>query len=201
VPKSPKSELPFSQDLKTWVESKSPKTIESLAEVFGEKSFAVIFLVLMALPATPLPTGGITHVFEIIVALLAAEMVIGLRSVWLPEKWKKKALTPAIVNRGIPYLITKIAWIEKYSRPRLSGIGQSRLILPLIGILIIVFTTGAFFAPPFSGLDTLPALGVVLISLGLILEDVVGLIAGIIVGTLGIFISVGLGKALINLIA
>ena len=31
--------------------------------------------------------------------------------------------------------------------------------------MILLFTVGAILAPPFSGLDTLPALGVVLIGL------------------------------------
>jgi hypothetical protein len=36
---------------------------------------------------------------------------------------------------------------------------------------VIGGSVGAFFAPPFTGLDTLPALGVVLLSLGVLLKD------------------------------
>ena len=189
---------PFSEDLHLWSLSKKPKTIESLTEVFGEKSFAVIFVVLMALPAMPLPTGGISHFFEVVVALLALEMVVGRRSIWLPSSWKKRPLSKTIVAKGIPYLVKKIAVVERYSKPRLTSVTTSRLALPLIGLIIIGFTATAFFAPPFSGLDTLPSLGVVLISLGLILEDALGLALGTIIGCLGVFLVVGLGSALIN---
>jgi hypothetical protein len=201
VPETPEPiNRPFSEDLHLWSLSKKPKTIETLTEVFGEKSFAVVFVVLMALPAMPLPTGGISHFFEIIVALLALEMVVGRRSIWLPSSWKKRPLNKTIVKKGIPYLVKKIAVVERYSKPRLTNVTTSRLTLPLLGLVIIAFTVAAFIAPPFSGLDTLPALGVVLISLGLILEDALGLVLGTIVGCLGVFLLVGLGSAVINAI-
>jgi len=68
---------PFSDQLERWLGSDEPKTLGGLGDVFGEKSFAVTILFLMFIPALPLPTGGITHVFEAIAALVGAEMVIG----------------------------------------------------------------------------------------------------------------------------
>ncbi|MDP9344174.1 MAG: exopolysaccharide biosynthesis protein, partial [Actinomycetota bacterium] len=65
----------------------------------------------------------------------------------------------------------------------------------LFGLIVIAFTAGAFFAPPFSGLDTLPALGVVLVSLGVLLEDVLIVAVGLIAGVGGILLEVTLGKA------
>lgn len=191
---------PFSQDLLEWASSKKPKTIAGLAEVFEEKSFAVLFVVLMALPATPLPTGGLTHAFEVIVVLLALELVVGRRSIWLPDKWRHKQLGPNITKKGIPYLAKKIAWAEKFSRPRWAGVTRSRLSLPVIGLLVIMFTLMAFFAPPFSGLDTLPSLGVVILSLGLIFEDTLFMIAGALVGSIGIALVIGLGASLYKVI-
>ena len=49
----------------------------------------------------------------------------------------------------------------------------------------MVFAISAAVAPPFSGLDTLPALGAVAIALSIILEDIVVLVAGIVIGTGG----------------
>jgi hypothetical protein len=56
-------------------------------------------------------------------------------------------------------------------------------------------SAGAFLAPPFSGLDTLPALGVVLLSLGVLLEDAVVVVAALLVGAVGIAIELALGSA------
>ena len=52
----------LSEALERWLEGTSDKTVGSLIDVFEEKSFAVLFVVLMAVPALPAPTGGVTHV-------------------------------------------------------------------------------------------------------------------------------------------
>jgi hypothetical protein len=59
-----------------------------------------------------------------------------------------------------------------------------------------VFTVGAALAPPFSGLDTLPALGVVLIALAIILEDGAFVVAGAVVGLAGLALIVTVGSAI-----
>jgi hypothetical protein len=56
----------------------------------------------------------------------------------------------------------------------------------------------AFVAPPFTGLDTLPALGVVLVSLGVLLEDFVLVVVGIAVGAVGVILEIFLGSAALN---
>jgi hypothetical protein len=57
---------------------------------------------------------------------------------------------------------------------------------------------GAFFATPFTGLDTLPSLGVVLLSLGVLLEDFVLVVRALVVGVAGVLLAVVLGNAAIN---
>ena len=56
----------FSGQLEAWLRTNGTKTVGSLADLFGERSFAVTILFLMFVPALPLPTGGVTHVFEVI---------------------------------------------------------------------------------------------------------------------------------------
>ncbi len=185
----------YSNQLGDWLKSKHPKTIAGLIEASGEKSFAMVFLVLMAIPALPIPTGGITHVFEVIVMLLALELVAGRRTPWLPKKWLARPLGKTMETRSIPYLVRKIRWLEKYSRPRLSGLMVDRNYLRLVGIFVIILTIGAFVSPPFSGLDTVPSIGVVLIALSLILEDFAIFVAGLIVGIFGIGLEIALGAA------
>ena len=61
-----------SHALESWLEGDGEKTVGSLIGVFDEKSFAILFVVLLGVPALPLPTGGATHVFELIAIVLAA---------------------------------------------------------------------------------------------------------------------------------
>jgi len=75
-------------------------------------------------------------------------------------------------------------------RYRLSGI--------VFGVAVFALTLTAFLAPPFSGLDTLPAIGVVTLALGVLLTDVALAAAGILVGALGVVAVVGLGNIVVN---
>src|SRR6266542_379672 len=65
----------LSDQLDRWLLTDAEKTLGSLIELFGEKSFAILFVLLLALPALPLPTGGATHVLEVIAMLVALQLI------------------------------------------------------------------------------------------------------------------------------
>ena len=68
-----------SDELEQWLGSDQPKTLGNITELFGPRSFALVFVLLMALPALPLPTGGATHVLEVVTMLVALQLVVGRR--------------------------------------------------------------------------------------------------------------------------
>ncbi len=189
----------FSDQLEGWLSSDEPKTLGSLGEVFAEKSFATTVLFLMLLPAIPLPTGGITHVFEAITVVVAAQMVLGQRTLWLPDRWKNRPLGEVTTQKAIPLMVRSVRRFERFSRPRGQWVFEGWS-LRLIGLLLMGFAIGAALAPPFSGLDTLPALGAVAVALSIILEDVVVLAVGAAIGMGGIVIIVTLGAALVRVV-
>jgi hypothetical protein len=194
----PQTQEKISDALQGWLEGDSDKTLGSLVEVFGEKSFAVLFVLLLGVPALPLPTGGATHVFEIIAALLALQLIIGRDQIWLPQKWCKLELAGPKQQRFITGLMKLIRRLERFSRPRLRFLFHTRVSNSVYGLLALGGTAGAFFAPPFTGLDTLPALGVVLLSLGVLLEDVIVVAIGLVVGVAGVLLEIIVGSAVVH---
>jgi hypothetical protein len=192
---------PFSVQLEAWLNSEGTKTIGDLGEVFAEKSFAVTVLFLMFLPALPLPTGGITHVFEAVTVVVAGQMVVGRRSLWLPERARRRELGSAMIEKAVPFISRRIRWFERFSRPRGVEIFRNRLALSFVGLLIVAFAVAAALSPPFSGLDTIPSLGAVVLALAIILEDVVILGIGAAIGMAGIAISITLGAAAVRLVS
>lgn len=56
-------------------------------------------------------------------------------------------------------------------------------------------SSAAFVAPPFTGPDTLPALGVVLLSLGVLLEDALVVVVALVVGATGVLLELVPGGA------
>jgi hypothetical protein len=190
-----------SQELERWLKSPGTKSIGSLLDVFEEKSFAILFVLLMGVPAIPAPTGGATHVFEVITVLLALQLIVGRVEIWLPQRWREKELSGPRQKGFIDRLMRIIRWLEKFSKPRFRFLFNRRPTNIVFGVMITALSVAAFFAPPFSGLDTLPALGAVLISLGVLLEDFAFVIAGLVVGALGVLAEIILGKAAVDAIS
>jgi hypothetical protein len=188
----------LSEALARWLEGEGEKTVGSLIELFQEKSFAILFVILLGVPALPAPTGGVTHVFEAIAALLALQLIAGRNEIWLPERWRARQLAGDKQERFLAALMKMIRWLERVSKPRLRFLFNHRLSNVAFGLLVLAGCAGAFLAPPFTGLDTLPALGVVVLSLGVLLEDFAVAIAGVIIGVAGVVLEVILGKAAID---
>ncbi|CAN5655804.1 exopolysaccharide biosynthesis protein [soil metagenome] len=181
-----------SYGLEAWLDSDLPTTLGTLTQTFGEKILAAACLALMAPSALPIPTGGATHVFDVIAIVFAAQMAVARRNIWLPAKWERRKLGKGS-QKALRYLIRFVRQCERISKPRLARLINSRLGGAVLGLAIAALVVAAFLSPPFSGLDTLPSLGVVLIALGILLEDAVFVIGGLAVGTLGVSISIIFG--------
>ena len=194
------TEVAFSDQLETWLNSDGPKTVGDLGRVFSGKSFAVTILFLMFVPALPLPTGGVTHVFELITVLLAGEMVIGARAIWLPVRWKERDLGATTSEKAIPFMMRRIRWLEHFSKPRAAWLFEQGWFLRILGVIFVGLAAAAALAPPFSGLDTFPALGAVFVALAIILEDVLALAIGLGIGAGGVVLILTVGAALVHLI-
>jgi hypothetical protein len=91
-----------------------------------------------------------------------------------------------------------IRWIERFSRPRGRFLFDHRASNIVFGLLVIAGSVAAFLAPPFTGLDTLPALGVVLLSLGILLQDIAVVVLALGVGGAGVVLEIALGRAAVR---
>lgn len=191
-----KKEVLFSAELESWLKDKDQKTLNDLENVFAERSFAIIILLLMALPALPIPTGGISHIFEIIALTVSAQMIIGKEKLWLPQKWRRKEISDKVQKAMIVPILKFVRFFEKFSKPRFGALIGSRFYTSISGIIISVFTIFAMGAVPFSGLDTLPAMGVVVICLSIILKDIILTPIGLILGTVGVALIISAGFAI-----
>ena len=106
------SPSPVSHDLERVLNRDGETTLGGLIEVFGRKSFALLFVLLLGVPALPLPTGGATHVFEIIAILLAVQLIAGRDHIWLPERWRSLELAGDRQQRFIGGLMRLIRRLE-----------------------------------------------------------------------------------------
>jgi hypothetical protein len=187
-----------SDELDRWLSGDGPKTLDSLIDLFGQKSFALLFVLLLGVPALPLPTGGATHVFEAIAVLLAVQLIAGAQRIWLPRRWRAIELAGPRQKRFLAGLMKMIRRLERISKPRLRFLFNHRLSNVAFGLLVVGGSLAAFLAPPFTGLDTLPSLGVVLLSLGVLLEDILVVIVAVLVALSGVVLEIVLGSAAVG---
>jgi hypothetical protein len=189
-----------SDQLERWLNGSMPPTLGTLTDSLGEKGFALIFLVLMAPSALPIPTGGVTNVLEVVTMLLALELIVGRRCVWLPQRWSRLDVGGRRRGKFASALLRQVRWVERLSHPHLRFLFGHRLSGVLFGIVVLALTLAAFLAPPFSGLDTLPSLGIVLLALGVLLEDFLLAVAGFVIGALGALLVFVLGSRAVQLV-
>lgn len=189
----------LSDELESWMTAEERRTVGTLVDSFGSRSFAVAFVVLLAFPALPIPTGGVSHVFEAVAMLLALELIAGRSEVWVPARWRDKELRGMSGAAGRA-LVRRIRWVERFARPRLGPLLDLRVFRRLFGAVVFGLSLAAFLAPPFSGLDTLPALGVVVLSVGVLVHDAVIVLVGSTIGALGVAVIIGIGRAITRLV-
>jgi hypothetical protein len=186
----------FSDELERWLARDPHKTFGEMVDVFGERGFAVGVVLSLSVPALPLPTGGVSHALEVIAALVAVQMVLGRATLWLPRRLRARELGPALAGKALPFIVRCVRWLERHTHPRGTVLLRNRWFLRLLGLVLLALTLAAGLAPPFSGLDTLPALGAVLIALAILLEDLVLLVVGALIGTGGVALIITIGTAL-----
>jgi hypothetical protein len=170
-------------------------TLGRLNDVLDERGFAVVLLLLMVPSALPIPTGGVTHVLEVCSALVAVQMMAGRRDLWLPRRLARHRLGEFFTDKAAPKLLRFIRWFERHSRRRGTRLLGTRAAASILGLVLLLFVAGALLAPPFSGLDTLPSLGVVLVCIGLLLGDGLVVGGGLVIGATGIALVIVLGAA------
>lgn len=181
-----------SAGLEAWLDCDEPTTLGTLNAAFGEKILAAACLALMAPSALPIPTAGATHALDLLALVFAGQLVFGRRTVWMPKRWRTRELGPK-TQWVLRWLVRAVKRCERISHRRLAALLGSRLGEVVLGLVMVAFIAAAFVSPPFSGLDTLPSLAVVLIALAILMEDAMFAAVGLVIGIVGIALAIVFG--------
>jgi hypothetical protein len=126
-----------------------------LLEVFGDRAFGALMLVL-AIPNLILLPPGASTIFGVPLIIIAAQLALGYQSVWLPRRVRRwsvdRSVLVRMVERGTPYLRR----VERLLAPRygfLLGPMNRRLIGFGCFLLAILIALPIPFANFLSGLS------------------------------------------------
>jgi hypothetical protein len=161
-------------------------TFGDLVKSVEHKGFGFL-LVILNLPSLIPASSGFVTPFGILTMLLAFQIWVGKDVPWFPAKMLAKK-----VGRGLAKVLQKMAKMlgkfEKRLKPRLRGVYRPKIFRFVMAPLI--FLCGLSVAIPLPGTNSVAGLAVLLIGLGMLEEDGVFAIAGILVAVLGLTLAV-----------
>jgi hypothetical protein len=189
------------------LESRSPRTSELLAAIAGaeggdrilfgdlvaamrNRAFGVLFLLFGIPNCLPMPPG-IPVICGIMVALIAAQMVMGRDQLWLPAFLASKSFKRADLQRIVARSQGWIRRLERVAKPRLHifADARSRRIIGVVGVIL-----GIALVLPIPLIGNIPlGIPICILGLGLVERDGGIILAGYVATAAGLAITAGLG--------
>lgn len=163
-------------------------TVRQIMAVLQDRAFALL-IVLLGLPnCLPMPPP-IPLVCGLLLALVAIQIVFGREAPWLPRQLLNRSVARVDVERAVGRAIPVFRRLERISRPRMTFL-DTPVSMRLMGAVILVLALGLLFAPPFVGQIPL-GLAVCLVGLGLVERDGLVIVSGLVIGSIGLTLSLG----------
>ena len=154
--------------------------VSTILEGFHERGFG-FFLFALSLPsAIPIPAMGMHTVVSIPMLLLTGQQAIGRHTVWMPDIILRQTVKRDLVKKILEHCIPWSLKLEKICRPRMGFMTQGiwSHIIGILGFLMV-----ACIAVPLPLTNTVPAIGLIFMSAGVLVRDGLAVLIGAIVGT------------------
>lgn len=163
-------------------------TVREIMAVLQDRAFALL-IVLLGLPnCLPMPPP-IPLVCGLLLALVAIQIVFGREVPWLPHHLMNRSVARTDVERAVGRAMPAFRRLERISRPRMTFL-DTPVAMRIMGAVVLVLALGLLFAPPFVGQIPL-GLAVCLVGLGLVERDGLVVAGGLVIGSIGLTLSLG----------
>ncbi len=185
-----------SEMLRDFAESRTGERVSvgEIVAALGDRGLGVL-IAIFALPnvfPSTVPFGNVLTGIPVI--LFAVQLMLGVERLILPGVIARRTISTALLKSAAPRVAGLLAWFERLLRPRVPFMTTARG-ERAIGILCMVLSIVSTLPVPFG--HQLPALGIMLIGLGLIERDGLAMLAGAALGAVGI---VALGLLVIGIV-
>lgn len=163
-------------------------TVKTLLEAFHERGFGV-FLFFIALPAAlPIPAIGLNTIIALPLLILTVQQAMGRHVVWVPRKWHDKKISSSKVQSFIENARPWIKRLEFFVRPRFVFMTQG-IFSYIIGVAGVVMALAVSVPLPLT--NTVPAFGIALMSIGVLMGDGLAVFGGMVIGLLWVVMLCG----------
>jgi hypothetical protein len=154
-------------------------SVDEVVEQIGEEAFGPLLLVPALILVTPVSSiPGTASTGSLIISLIAAQIVLGRKSLWLPGFLRRRRIKRGNFDRAIGYLRRPASVIDSLTGERLFFLTQRPwVVLPATICTILVFLAPAFETVPFS--VSIAAFAVALIAVGMVAKDGLMILLGL----------------------
>lgn len=162
-------------------------TVGEIKDSLHARGFGIL-MALAALPlCLPIPVPpGYTTIFSIPLFIFSIQMILGMKAPWLPVWLKQKKISKERIEKLVKKSSPWLCKIEKYLRPRITYISIN-VWERMVGIFSFVFAVSISIPLPLTNFP--PGWGILIMSLGLLSRDGVTILIGMIIGTIGVGIT------------
>jgi hypothetical protein len=164
-------------------------TLGELRDRLARRGFGLLMIVLALPTLIPVLPPGSAAFIGLLYILLSLQMLFGRDEPWLPARLSRFRLSTRTIaslrTRGVPFLRR----VERFSRPRLLLVDER---VATRAVALVVLLLGIILLTPLPFLNTLPALAVMLMGIGLLNRDGVFIAAGLLITT-GVLLIIGFG--------
>jgi hypothetical protein len=159
--------------------------VDEVLEAFHERGLGIILFIFSLPAAAPIPAPGINTLIAIPLLVLTVQMAIGRHTVWFPAFIRKQSLSRDLCERMIDVSLPWIVRLEKFTKPRLGFVTQG-LFSKLIGVFGFIMALSG--AVPLPLMNTVPAIGISLMAIGVIMRDGLIVLSGCVLGIVWVFL-------------
>jgi hypothetical protein len=150
--------------------------LKDIIDNMGERAFAGV-LFFCALPeALPLPVAGVSAIIGIPLMIVSAQLLLGFRKPWLPAWIANRSLKRKDVEKLVNKILITFEKYESVIRPRWKFV-TAPLARRILGLILLILAFIIALPIPFGNM--LPAIVILIISLGLIEQDGVVIFLGV----------------------
>ncbi|MAF97841.1 MAG: hypothetical protein CMH26_04325 [Micavibrio sp.] len=166
------------EHLKTTLQGEKVCTFD-IIEALHERGIGLLVFIFALPAALPLPGFGINFIIALPLLILTAQQALGRHNIWFPEKLKYKSISREKFVKFLDAAKPYIQKLELLTKPRLEFI-TTGVMSHLIGVSGLIMSLSICVPLPLT--NTVPAFGIALMGLGVIMRDGLSVLAGMIIG-------------------
>lgn len=162
-------------------------TLFDIKTALHERGFGILMIIFSLPLSVPIPVPpGYTTILSIPIILFSLQLLLGFDYPWMPHWLERKSFQRSTLALMVEKTSPALRKIEKFMKPRMSFIfcGPGEKILAFIMLLCALS-----IAIPLPLTNFIPAIGITLISLGVMSRDGLLSILGILVSLCGLLLT------------